>query len=151
MLDSTSNCIVCFAGEFEINHIPQVHILNTSTNFYNRLFVATVLRNRFAYLFIFGVINWLRSSYRVVFCKKSVMKIFTKHLCGSPFWIKLQSRGNYVFKVNNRNPRARCDLYWKLTIKTPDRHRSRHSSVFTVNFQHISYLVLAFLLLPLSR
>ena len=25
---------------------------------------------------------------------------------------------NYIFKVNNRNTRARCEIYSKLTIKT---------------------------------
>ena len=32
--------------------------------------------------------------------------------------------GNYMFKVNNRNSRTRCELCSKLTIKTPERrHR----------------------------
>ena len=55
--------------------------------------------------------------------------------------------GNYMFKVNNRNTRARCEICSKLTIKTPER---RHG-VFIVNFEHISHLVLVFLLLTLSR
>ena len=29
--------------------------------------------------------------------------------------------GNYMFKVNNRNTRTRCEIYSKLTIKTPER------------------------------
>ena len=41
--------------------------------------------------------------------------------------------GNYMFKVNNRNARTRCEIC---------------SGVFTVNFEHISHLVLVFLLLP---
>ena len=55
--------------------------------------------------------------------------------------------GNYMFKVNNRNTRARCEICSKLTIKTPER---RHGA-FIVNFEHISHLVLVFLLLTLSR
>ena len=32
--------------------------------------------------------------------------------------------GNYMFKVNNRNSRTRCELCSKVTIKTPERrHR----------------------------
>ena len=31
--------------------------------------------------------------------------------------------GNYMFKVNNRNTRARCEKCSKLTIKTPERRR----------------------------
>ena len=29
--------------------------------------------------------------------------------------------GNYIFKVNNRNTRIRCEICSKLTIKTPER------------------------------
>ena len=79
--------------------------------------------------------------------------------------------GNYMFKVNNRNTRTRCEICSKLTIKTPERrylyplktsenlwfsdvfrgYRWRRSGVFIVNFEHISHLVLVFLLLTLSR
>ena len=31
--------------------------------------------------------------------------------------------GNYMFKVNNRNTRTRCEIFSKLTIKTPERQR----------------------------
>ena len=39
----------------------------------------------------------------------------------------------------------------KLTIKTLKRRQSRRFGVFIVNFEHISRLVLVFLLLTLSR
>ena len=55
--------------------------------------------------------------------------------------------GSYMFKVNNRNTRTRCEIYSKLTIKTPERR----SGAFIMNFEHISHLVLVFLLLTLSR
>ena len=29
--------------------------------------------------------------------------------------------GNYMFQVNNRNTRARCEICSNLTIKTPER------------------------------
>ena len=45
----------------------------------------------------------------------------------------------YMFKFNNRNTRTRCEICSKLTIKTPD-------GVFIINFEHISRLVLVFLL-----
>ena len=51
--------------------------------------------------------------------------------------LKMQPKNqadNNMFKVNNRNTRTR-----------------RRSSVFIVNFEHISHLVLVFLLLTLSR
>ena len=46
--------------------------------------------------------------------------------------------GIYLFKVNNRNTRTRC-RHW------------RRSGVFIVNFEHISHLVLVFLLLTLNK
>ena len=56
-----------------------------------------------------------------------------------------------MFKVNNRNTRTRCEIYLKLTIKTPERPQGRRSGDFIVNFELISNLVLVFLLLTLSR
>ena len=55
-----------------------------------------------------------------------------------------------MFKVNNRNTRTWCETCSKLTIKIPERRR-RRSRTFIVNFEHISHLVLVFLLLTLSR
>ena len=46
--------------------------------------------------------------------------------------------GNYMFKVNNRNTRTRCEICSELTY------------FFIVNFEHISHLVLVFLLLTLN-
>ena len=54
--------------------------------------------------------------------------------------------GIYLLKFNNRNTRT-CP---KLTIKTPERRQWRRSGVFIVNFEHISHLVLVFLLLTLN-
>ena len=59
--------------------------------------------------------------------------------------------GNYMFKVNNKNTRTRCEICSKLTIKMPERRQWRRFGVFIVNFEHISQLVLVFLLLTLSR
>ena len=58
--------------------------------------------------------------------------------------------GIYLLKVNNRNTRTRCEICSKLTIKTPERRHQRRSGVFIVNFEHISHLVLVFLLLTLN-
>ena len=56
-----------------------------------------------------------------------------------------------MFKVNNRTIYARCEICSKLTIKTPERRHWRRYVVFTVDFEHISHLVLVSLLLTLSR
>ena len=78
-----------------------------------------------------------------------------KHTCAldsksneseNSFWFRYPA-GNYMFKVNNRNTRRRCEICSKLTIKVSERRQSRCSGVFIVNFKHISHLVLVFLLL----
>ena len=58
--------------------------------------------------------------------------------------------GIYLLKVNNRNTRAMCEICSKLTIKAPERRQWRHSGIIIVNFEHISHLVLVFLLLILN-
>ena len=58
--------------------------------------------------------------------------------------------GNYMFKVNNRNTRTRCEICSKLTIRIPEQRHWRRSGIFIVNFEHISHLVLVFLLLTLK-
>ena len=73
----------------------------------------------------------------------------------------MNTAGIYLLKVNNRNSRTRFEICSKLTVKTPERHQWHHSGVFIVNlasffvfivnFEHISYLVLLFLLLTLSK
>ena len=52
----------------------------------------------------------------------------------------------YLLKVNNRNTRTRFEICSKLTIKTPERRQWR-----IVNLEHISHLVLMFLLLTLNK
>ena len=64
--------------------------------------------------------------------------------------LKLNPAYIYLFKVNNRNSKKRCEISSKLTIKTPKRHQKRHP-VFIANFEHISHLFLAFLLLTLNN
>ena len=58
--------------------------------------------------------------------------------------------GNYMFKVNNINNRTRCEICLNITIKTPERCPTSFWCLF-VNFEHVLYLVLVFLLLTLSR
>ena len=57
------------------------------------------------------------------------------------------SVGNYMFKVNKRNTRTRCEICQKLTVKI----KVKVFGVFLVNSEHISQLVLVFLLLTWSR
>ena len=48
------------------------------------------------------------------------------------------------------NTRTRYEICSKLKIKTPEWRHLRRSAVFIVNFEHISHLVLVFLLLTLT-
>ena len=57
----------------------------------------------------------------------------------------------YLFKVTNKNTRKRCEIYSKLTIKTPERRQRRYSGVFMVNFEYISQLFLVFLLVTFNK
>ena len=54
------------------------------------------------------------------FCKKIIMKHFSTNY----------PVGNYMLKVNNRNPRTISEICSKLTIKTSER-RSRSSVAFS--------------------
>ena len=56
---------------------------------------------------------------------------------------RLNSTNIYLLKVNNRNTRKRCELYSKLTIKTPERRHWRR--IVNVNFEHISVFSSAFI------
>ena len=53
--------------------------------------------------------------------------------------------------VYNRNTRATCEICSKLIIKAPEPRQWRRSGAFVVNFEHISDLVVVFLLLTLNR
>ena len=69
------------------------------------------------------------------------------------FWNYVNSfrlAGTYLFKVNNKNSRTRCEICSRLTIKTPERSQRRRSGVFIPDFEHISHLALVFLLLTLN-
>ena len=37
---------------------------------------------------------------------------------------------SYMFQVNNRNTRARCEICSKLTIKIPERRQSLRKTIF---------------------
>ena len=47
-----------------------------------------------------------------------------------------------MFKVNYGKTRVVCEICSKLTIKTPGRYQWCRSGAFTVNFEHISQIIL---------
>ena len=52
--------------------------------------------------------------------------------------LQVNPAGNYMFKVNNRNTRKRCEICLKLTIKTPERRFTPFSTVSIVNFEQVN-------------
>ena len=65
-------------------------------------------------------------------------------------WSQYIPACSYLFKVNNRNTKTRCEICSKLTIKTPERHHCHHSGIFIVKSEDISHIVLVFPLLTLN-
>ena len=59
--------------------------------------------------------------------------------------------GKFIFEVNNRNTRTKCQICSKLTIKTPERRQWHRSSHFIINFEHISHLVLVFFIVNFEQ
>ena len=57
----------------------------------------------------------------------------------------------YLSKINCGNIRSMCDICSKLTVKTPERRQFGRSSVFIVNFEQISHIILVFPLLTLNN
>ena len=57
----------------------------------------------------------------------------------------------YLLKVNNENTWTMHEMCSNLTIKTPERRQWRHSGVFIVNFEKISWIVQVFPLLTLNK
>ena len=57
----------------------------------------------------------------------------------------------YLFKVNNRNTRKRCEICSKLTIKISEQGHWHRSGVFIAKFEHTSHLFLVFTLLSLNK
>ena len=55
------------------------------------------------------------------------------------------SAGNSMFKFNNRNTRTRYEIFWKLTIKTPERrHKTRFflKMCWKVFISYCSYIIM---------
>ena len=53
--------------------------------------------------------------------------------------------GMYLFKVSNGITGTMCEIYLKLTIKTPERRQRCGSGVFIVNVEYILYTAVVFL------
>ena len=107
-------------------------------------------KNTFARVsFLNEVAVW--SGLFVLPCCLQYVRPFQLRKPWSELEIFISTVSNQMLKVNNRNTRARCEIWSNLTIKTSKRRQSCRSCVIIVNFEHILHLVLEFLLLTLSR
>ena len=82
--------------------------------------------------------------------RKQLVALIQKQYLNNRKYTDSFPAGIYLLKVNNRNTSTRCEICLKLTNKTPEGRHWRRSAVFIVNFEHISHLVLVFLLLTLN-
>ena len=93
---------------------------------------------------IFPFTNWIQEYTGSELSQIFEMGLFKKIVNVFP-------AGIYSLKVNNEITRTMCEIYSKLTIKTPERRHRRGSGIFSVNFEQISHIVLPFLLLTLNK
>ena len=123
----------CTASKSEPETLLQVFFCNFFRIFWRSFFIADA-RELLLFSELLAILKFLRC-----------MCIYYTYIINCIY----KYRANiYLFKVNDRNPRKRCGICSKLTIKTPERHRS---DICIVNFEHISHHFLAFLLLTLNK
>ena len=81
--------------------------------------------------FQLNFVTLFQDCFRLVKCTFVISRNLWRHLCFPA--------GNYLFKVNYRNPRTMCKICSKLTIKKPERRQTPgwgRSGVFIFSFEH---------------
>ena len=94
-----------------------------------------------------GTLKTLIKRAKKFYSNENLLKTEIEHLRK----VTQDTAGNYMFKVNSRNTKTRCEICSKLIIKIQERRHCRRSGIFIINFEHISHFVLVLLLLFLSR
>ena len=116
-------CFIFIMGFFNMYTQKEVLLPMTSLKYYqntsrykNKLFVSW----KWHYLEIIET-NIIRIKLKILTFFLSDFNVFVcwqLFACVSSKIVVIPA-GNYMFKVNNRNTRTRCEIYSKLTIKTP--------------------------------
>ena len=57
-------------------------------------------------------------------------------LCSANLQIKVDSTNIFLFKVNNKYTRKRCQIYLKSAIQTPERRHCRRSGILIFHIFH---------------
>ena len=96
----------------------------------------------------FDDIKYIGAQLIFTTCSKSTLETLEKGVIIKVKTIKSYVKVNFKERNNNNNNYEICS---KLTIKTPEGCYWRNSSVFIVNFEHISHFYLGFLLLTLNK
>ena len=61
-----------------------------------------------------------------IICIKYYVEVILREIIGDDTYCKADNTADkFMFKVNNRNTRTRCEICSKLTIKTPERRHWR--------------------------
>ena len=119
---------------------------------YCRLSINTQLLAKVDHLMKVSFIGkWIISSHSVLYWKRTIFNVAKKFEEISLGLRIYNTPSRYLpAQSNNRNTRRRCKICSKLTIKTSEQCQWCCSDVFFVTFEHISHLVLTFLLLTLN-
>ena len=106
-----------------------------------------------AYLFTHCREGWWPIQPRQIFMQEVGIIFFTLFWSASKMLRRCKRHNRakiYLFKVKDWNIRKSCEIYSNLTTKTSERLHWSRSDTLIINFEHISYLFLVFLLLALS-
>ena len=122
--------LVCTANQLTSFYLRATLALNGLT-----LRARTLLKNLWRNSGNFVVLVCWQHETKTFRRQKSTVALFTQNLVSNG--MSLLPAGNYMFKVNNRNTRTRCEICSKLTIKIPERRQWRHS-VSIVNFEQVN-------------
>ena len=145
-----------FKNSFFVEHLTVHYTFSkfyVMTEFSGRLWV----QNWHYSYFLCHCFGFLHACFHIEVFSKCNFRSSTTLIVSSPSnllwklwtWVFLIfPAGIYLLKVNDRNTRIKCEICSKLTIKILERRRS---SIFIVNFEHISHFILVFLSLTLSR
>ena len=100
------------------------------------------LQNHFHFFFYFNnLVMLVQKLAHTDILKINVIKISKQWPIRTLDDLEIIPAGNYMFKVNNRNTRARCEVCSKLIIKIPGRRHWRRSGVFIVNLEQFHALI----------
>ena len=76
---------------------------------------------RYTYLYSAYLPPFMRSNIDLRSLLLNIEAKFVNAFSFSIFWQRVIPANIYLFKINNRNTRKRCEMFSKLTRKTPER------------------------------